>query len=139
MTEYQLNLILTDVANNLATEDYTDRELNEDRSKVTCFCSVTSQITGDLYPRYTITWKTSKEKGYIQAAYHFRAGNTSFARIAKIYPEDEGHLATQKIENALKSGLKRGKAIYDGKILGPWSPDYVEPSSNPESGENPDL
>ena len=126
MTEYQINLELKEVATNAVTSDYTDRELNGDT--VTCFCSVTSQLTGDLYPRYTVSWKTSQEGDYIQAAFHFYAPalKTSFMRVAKIYGEDEAEVAKLKIEKAFVSGLKRGKALYDGCNEGPWSPDYKE-------------
>ena len=128
MTEYQINLILKDVAANAVTSDYTNRELNEAGNKVTCNCAVSSQVFDTLYPRYVITWKTSKEEGYIQAAFHFRAPelHTSYMRIAKIYPDDEQSMTSDKIHKALVSGLKRGKELYDGDNLGAWHQDYVE-------------
>ena len=117
MTEYQINLILKDVATNLVTSDYTDRELNDVGSKVTCFCQVTSQVHNILYPRYIITWKTSLEEDYIQAAFHYKCPEigTSFMRIAKITTSDDDASSRGKIEKAFISGLKRGKAIYDGE------------------------
>ena len=77
--------------------------------------------------RYKITWKTSQEDGYIQAAYHFTAPNlgTAFQRVAKIYPNDED--AMMKIIKALVSGLKRGKQLYDGSIEGPYDESYDGP------------
>ena len=128
MTEYQINLILRDLAANAESPDYTNRTLNEASNKVTCICSVTSQIHNTEFPRYTITWKTTQEDGYIQAAYHFhcKEPKTSFPRIAKIYPEDEQSVVKGKILNALLSGLKRGKVIYDGDILGPYDDNYKE-------------
>ena len=117
MTEYRINQILKDVATNLVTSDYTDRELNEGGSKVTCYCQVTSEVHNILYPRYVITWKTSLEEGYIQAAFHYKCPEigTSFMRIAKIYPTHDEEMSRADIEKAFISGLKRGKAIYDGE------------------------
>lgn len=116
-TEYKINQILKDVAINLVTSDYTDRELDNGGNKITCYCQVASQKHNMLYPRYTVTWKTSLEEGYIQAAFHYRCPEigTSFMRIAKITPTDNDISARDKIENAFISGLKRGKAIYDGE------------------------
>ena len=117
MTEYQTIQILKDVATNLVTSDYTDRELNEAGSRITCYCQVASKKHNIKYPRYIVTWKTSLEEGYIQAAFHYKCPEvgTAFMRIAKITPSDDDASSRDKIEKAFISGLKRGKAIYDGE------------------------
>ena len=117
MTEYNVIQIMKDIAENLETQDYTDREINESGSKITCYCQVASEVHNILYPRYVVTWKTSLEVGYIQAAFHYKCPEvgTSFMRIAKIYPTDDNVSSRDKIEKAFVSGLKRGKAIYDGE------------------------
>ena len=127
-TEYTINQILKEVAANAVTSDYTDREINDRGDKVTCYCAVSSQVFDTLYPRYEVSWKTSKEEGYIQGAFHFRAPelHTSYMRIAKIYPDDNQQVVSDKIHNAFVSGLKRGKELYDGDNLGPWHNDYQE-------------
>ena len=127
-TEYQINQILKEVAANAVTSDYTNRELNKNGGSVTCYCSVTSQVFDTLYPRYVVSWKTSLEDGYIQAAFHFNAPelHTSYMRVAKIYPLDEHSMISDKIHKAFVSGLKRGKALYDGTNDGPWHEDYQE-------------
>ena len=128
MTEYQIDLILRDLATNAESPDYTERTLSRSGNKVTCMCLVTSQIHNTSYPRYSITWDTSQEDGYIQASYHFHPKvGAPFVRIAKIFPADlETGLVEQKITSALLSGLRRGKAIYDGATLGPYDENYRE-------------
>ena len=117
MTEYQINQILKDVATNLVTSDYTDRELSDSGNKIICYCQVTSEKHNVLYPRYTVSWKTSLEEGYIQAAFHYKCPEigTAYMRIAKITTTDNDVSSRDKIEKAFVSGLKRGKAIYDGE------------------------
>ena len=135
-TEYTVNQILKDIAANADTSDYTERELNSNGSGVTCYCAVTSQVFGTLYPRYTITWKTSLEGDKIQAAFHFNAPEvgTSYTRVAHIGYNDEYTHVKSKIYSALVSGLKRGKAIYDGTNTGPWHEDYQHDTNPPEEG-----
>ena len=116
-TEYKINQILKEVAVNAVTSDYTDRELDSTGNGIICYCTATSEAHNVLYPRYTVSWKTSLEEDYIQAAFHYRCPEigTSFMRIAKIYPTDELSMVNDKIYKAFASGLKRGKAIYDGE------------------------
>ena len=130
MTEYLIDLILQDLAVNAESQDYTERVMNKAGNAVICTCLVTSQVHGTEYPRYSITWKTSQEAGYIQAAYHFKPKvGSGYMRVCRIYTEDDQSMVEEKLTKALLSGLKRGKAIYDGDIEGPYDESYVDPNT----------